>query len=113
MGCKRASEVCGAGRGRAPGPAETSEPSRGAAGKRKGTEYLMKQKPEFGGRGEEPLLGVHLRGAQKTGDGWRGDSTEVEERSQARKNREGDATWGRGGASAASTCRLAGRAAQV
>jgi hypothetical protein len=61
----------------------------------------IEQKLEIGGRGEEPKLGVH----RKQSEGGGVTPRRREERSKARTARTADATWGRGGARGASTCR--------
>lgn len=68
-------------------------------------------------RGEEPRLRVLRLGAEKTAGGWgRGDSKEMGREAQGPEDEATGCHLGqskRGGACVASTCRRAGRAAQV
>lgn len=95
------------------GPLKYPKPDWGRRAREKGQRSNGAETGNRWKRGKEPMLEVLLLGAQKIVGGWGEGVLHGAGKSEARKMREGGATWGRGGACVASTCRRAGRAAQV
>lgn len=104
------------GPGRARGPTEAPDPARGD--RRPGEMGSLLNGAETGirwKRGEELKLGCTFwgHGKQSVDGGGGGLSGGGEQAGGPQDEGRGDASWGRAGARGASTCRRAGRAAQV